>query len=320
LLEKVFVQIPRKKNSTQKFVDQVQKMNSLKRLIPKDPTDRIGLSMALFFISIVTINDLIALYNQSLQNFTYSFIIFFISIFVLFNLLGNMYRAMSIDTSIDSLELTNILLPEWNFCSACELNAPPRAYHCMTCQKCILKRHNHCMFLGKCIGYNNFRFYILFIFYVWLGTFVNNFINMNYFLNLISEFGFKTLLCTFVPWLAWLIGFVSLGEMLFIIPNSICLFLSILMMFYFGINLSIAFNGQTWHERSKNINIYKQNFKESFIEIFGYNWFFSVVNPFALLKLPGNGTKFKKCNQLNSNQIESEQYQFNENLLKRRFV
>ena len=86
------------------------------RLIPKERADRFATFTAFFLILLVKVNYLSALYtsyNENESNFFYCLIMLLLGIYVLFNVLGNMYRAIKVDTSTDSIQFTNILLPDW---------------------------------------------------------------------------------------------------------------------------------------------------------------------------------------------------------------
>ncbi len=84
--------------------------------------------------------------------------------------------------------------------------------------------------------------------------------------------------------------------------------------------------GQTWHERTKNITIYNLTPRENLIEVFGYNWLIALLNPFSRIKLPSDGTKFrKKINEQNYNYNSSDPmsnpyFQDSNNLSKRRII
>lgn len=50
-------------------------------------------------------------------------------------------------------------------CKKCGLPKPPRCHHCSQCGCCILYMDHHCETIGKCLGYNNYKVFILVLFY-----------------------------------------------------------------------------------------------------------------------------------------------------------
>ncbi|KAF9913434.1 palmitoyltransferase for Vac8p [Lobosporangium transversale] len=53
--------------------------------------------------------------------------------------------------------------PRW--CDICKIVKPDRCHHCSECDKCVLRMDHHCPWVRGCIGYNNHKFFYLFIFY-----------------------------------------------------------------------------------------------------------------------------------------------------------
>ncbi|SAL98369.1 hypothetical protein [Absidia glauca] len=49
-------------------------------------------------------------------------------------------------------------------CSTCHLLKPARSKHCSMCKACISRLDHHCAWLNRCVGYNNHRYFFMFLF------------------------------------------------------------------------------------------------------------------------------------------------------------
>jgi hypothetical protein len=56
-----------------------------------------------------------------------------------------------------------------SFCNKCNISRPPRCHHCSFCKRCILQFDHHCVWLNNCVGYNNYRAFILTLFFLTIG-------------------------------------------------------------------------------------------------------------------------------------------------------
>lgn len=100
--------------------------------------------------------------------------------FLTFSMYSNYYLIIINHSRVSKNTVTTLSTR----CNSCNTYVPPRAWHCNVCKTCILNRDHHCYFTATCIGHNNQRYFLCFVFYVWLSityaVFVNLFIFMDY--------------------------------------------------------------------------------------------------------------------------------------------
>lgn len=74
----------------------------------------------------------------------------------------------------------------WNKkCSSCEYLKPMRTYHCSICDSCVFMMDHHSRkdysshrifalaWVNNCLGLENYRYYLLFLLYVWVALVYN---------------------------------------------------------------------------------------------------------------------------------------------------
>ena len=62
-------------------------------------------------------------------------------------------------------------------CGRCQIKKPDRTHHCRQCDRCNLKMDHHCNWIANCVGYNNYKYFFLMVFYgaISLGLFMGTF-------------------------------------------------------------------------------------------------------------------------------------------------
>ncbi|KAI9093450.1 DHHC palmitoyltransferase-domain-containing protein [Phlyctochytrium arcticum] len=64
---------------------------------------------------------------------------------------------------LQSLEVKRDGAPR--YCNKCNKWKPDRTHHCSICQECVLKLDHHCPWVNNCVGFNNYKYFYLFVSY-----------------------------------------------------------------------------------------------------------------------------------------------------------
>jgi len=60
---------------------------------------------------------------------------------------------------------------ERRHCKWCAKYKPDRCHHCRVCRTCILRMDHHCPWIYNCVGFQNYKYFFLFIMYVDIDCF-----------------------------------------------------------------------------------------------------------------------------------------------------
>jgi hypothetical protein len=55
------------------------------------------------------------------------------------------------------------------YCNACKAYKPPRSHHCRECKRCVKRMDHHCPWVNNCVGFNNHKYFMLFLTYASTG-------------------------------------------------------------------------------------------------------------------------------------------------------
>ena len=62
----------------------------------------------------------------------------------------------------------DIPLEKIRYCEICDQWKPDRTHHCRMCKRCIHRMDHHCPWINNCVGAKNQKFFMCFLFYVFL--------------------------------------------------------------------------------------------------------------------------------------------------------
>jgi palmitoyltransferase len=121
-------------------------------------------------------------------------------------------------------------------CARCDdAPKPLRAHHCSLCGTCILKMDHHCPWVMNCVGFKNYKFFVLFLFYATLSCYLYQFAGIPVLISMFSNLRSANL--EFLPLMTSLT------------TSTFALCLTLFSLFHLG----LVFSGRTTIEVSANM-------------------------------------------------------------------
>jgi len=157
---------------------------------------------------------------------------------------------------------------KWNSCNICSEKRPQRCKHCRICNTCVLRMDHHCPWLRRCIGYQNYKYFYVFIFYTAASLLFKA--------ATLLPFVVKLRINGALPfWTKALLGF----------PAGAVALLSVLLTGFLGFHTYLAWNALTtidWIHREGATYNYNQGVYRNFQAILGSNpllWLLPISPP-----------------------------------------
>jgi len=213
-----------------------------------------------------------------------------VGLFLLFHILYNYYKAIRLDPGLppsmdEAFELADEQpnRPKPRHCTRCQRLKPPRTHHCSACNRCVLKMDHHCPWVNNCVGFANYRYFCLFMLYLWMGC---GYVLTTYYFHFSLRF---------------LMRHDDIAS-----TALICLSILAAISFLGGFHVYLVFTNQTTIEFHGNVqdrrelkkkgerfvNPYSLGCKQNFQEVFGYNPKFRWLFPYLADPPKGNGQCF----------------------------
>lgn len=166
--------------------------------------------------------------------------------------------------------------------------SPPRSWHCPTCKTCILKRDHHCIFTGCCVGNNNHRYFLMFLFYFFLGA-LYAFCHNSIFVWTHVTVTPLTFIKLIFPFAMVIFGVDWSNQqfylLLFVVNLVGVLYIAVLCYYHFRLVL----NGTVADESNKCNYTYDLGWRENLKVALGEKWHLAWTLPYITSPLPSNG-------------------------------
>lgn len=259
-----------------------------RNILPKTIQDGSVTLFVLFIIPVIYWFELFIVLPTFYQFWSTWYTLHFLAgTFILINVVSNMMAIILCDTSIRGKVLPSDLRPNWRLCVVCETLTPPRSWHCNICKTCILKRDHHCIFTSCCIGHYNYRYFFMFLLYIFIATIYATYYN-TYFISTFLEFkSWMTIVKVLFP-----LAMIFIDSS----PNQIYLFLYLIViigflftgvLLYFHLNLMLK--GLVTHERNIKSNAYDLGKIDNVRVTMGERWYLVWLSPFITSNILHDG-------------------------------
>lgn len=157
-------------------------------------------------------------------------------------------------------------------CDKCDTIKPARTHHCSICNDCVFVMDHHCPWVNNCLGLDNYRYFLLFIFYLWMGL---AFMAVTI-MSIWHHHAYK----------------LNQSELRFILILD-CV-LCIVLIAFNGWNWFLAFNGKTtiefWSDQS-GVELSFSNASDNLYRVFGTFKMLRILSP-SLRNVPFTGLEW----------------------------
>ncbi|CAH8536334.1 unnamed protein product [Heterobilharzia americana] len=173
------------------------------------------------------------------------------------------------------------------FCDICFLLKPDRTHHCSSCMRCVPKMDHHCPWINNCVGYHNYKYFSLFVFYGFIYCILCLSTALPYFLKYVKVHHAND--SDKHTWSLFSAFMVSLLSAVFALALSILLLFHMYLLFKNKSTLE-HFRRPNFRDKHSYTRGFDLGWKENFLEVFGdkiMRW------PFPVFSSKGDGVSFR---------------------------
>ena len=145
----------------------------------------ITLNFRLFYVKNPLIQTFLT--KNLIIKITLTFIFYLSSFFSLISHTLSIISNNSIFNSKKIFDKENLNLNKENYCSICKIYKINKIHHCSKCNVCIDEMDHHCQWICNCVGKKNKKYFILLLFYGFIGSLIGFITIFNQFLYVVMN-------------------------------------------------------------------------------------------------------------------------------------
>lgn len=152
-------------------------------------------------------------------------------------------------------------------------------------------------FPGCCVGYHNHRYFLMGIFYIFIGALYGIYYQWEYVYETINLPVIYFFLCLLAPHFALLFGAINLWGVLVATLHTLGLATLLMVSYLLLIQAKAICQGQTQYEMKHNIHDYNLSLRQNIVDVLGRRWKVAWISPFIMSPLTGDGLKFLRATE-----------------------
>ncbi|MFH4975851.1 hypothetical protein AB6A40_002560 [Gnathostoma spinigerum] len=204
----------------------------------------------------------------------------------------NIYKIVKVGPNGLGSDLPALNKPGFRYCYDCQLNEPPRSFHCPVCDKCAFRRDHHCSFVATCIGHFNHRYYVAAVCSLLIIASVCLTWNLSLMWDNFGGLSIGQIWLLIVPHIALIFRVISLSDFIHIVLFSVSFGVVLFLVYLIGAQIFCLWRGQTRVEYLMGIEAYHLGFLENIRQAFGRRWPLIFFSPFVTSPLDSDGLSF----------------------------